>query len=210
MKEIQYLGIRKTGCIDKRYGTEGTHSYSIFECPICSKQYELATSRGKKQVTCKECRGLQNTRHGKAGTKLYNVWQSMLQRCNNPKSQKYHIYGGKGICVDPKWNTWEGFWEDMGSSYEEGLTIDREDSSKDYTKSNCRWITLSQNSSETTARVAVIQLRKVLVPVVHFVEVQEWESASKAAETLGLIPNKICRVCKGNAKTHGGFGWKYK
>ena len=34
MKEIASLGVRGTGQIDKRYGTERTASYAIFECPI--------------------------------------------------------------------------------------------------------------------------------------------------------------------------------
>lgn len=143
------------------------------------------------------------------GKPVYYVWQAMLQRCKNPKHPKFHIYGGKGITVDEKWKTFEGFWEDMEVGFEEGLSIDRKDSSLGYNKDNCRWITLSQNSSETTKRKPVVQLRKVLVPEKHFVEVQAWESSQKAAETLGLVPSHITAVCMGKRTTHGGFGWKY-
>lgn len=35
-------------------------------------------------------------KHGGCGTPLYNVWKSMRQRCNNPKSPDYRWYGNKG------------------------------------------------------------------------------------------------------------------
>ena len=208
MKEIKYLGIKQEG-IDPRYGTYRTASYSIFECPICLKHYEIKTSRGKKQETCKDCRGTQNVTHGHSSKKYYSTWIQMLQRCNNPKNKKYPIYGGKGIKVDPKWETFEGFWEDMGSTYEDGLTIDRIDSSKDYCKDNCRWLTLSENCSQTTKRRPVNQYRQVHVPTKSWVYEKTWDSAQQAAETLSLVPTHITSVCLGKRKTHGGFKWEY-
>ena len=38
---------------------------------------------------------------------------------------------------------------------------------------------------------------------------QTWESALKAADTLGLVAAHITAVCMGKRTTHGGFGWKY-
>jgi len=209
MKEVAILGLRTAG-IDKRYNKLRTVTYSLFECPICNKHYELPRSKGLNQKTCIDCRGIQKITHGHSDKNYYYVWQAMKARCSNPSNAKYHIYGGKGITVCDKWLTFEGFWEDMGSGYEEGLTIDRIDASKGYSKDNCRWITKSQNSSETTKRRPVIQLRKILQPVKGFEEVAEWESAQKAADTLGLVPAHITAVCKGQRQTHGGFGWQYK
>ena len=210
MREIMELGIKETGKIDPRYNTAITASYSVFECPVCLKQQEMKTHIGRKRATCIGCRGTQLTSHGYSNTKQYYVYQSMKQRCNNPKNKKYHIYGGKGIQLDPTWDTFAGFWADMGDTYEEGLTIDREDSSKNYCKENCRWITLSQNSSETTKRRPVIQYRVARKPVLNYVYIQEFESALKAAETLGLTAAHITAVCKEQRKTHGGFAWEYK
>ena len=210
MQEIKKLGIRGTGQIDKRYGTETTASYSLFECPVCKQHFELKTIRGNKQKTCKECRGTQNTTHGKSNTLEYFVWQSMLQRCNNPKNKKYHIYGGKGVQVCPAWNTFEGFWKDMGSTYKEGLIIDRLDSNKNYCSENCQWVSLSYNSHKTTKRRPVMQYRVVLKPEKNVVFIQEFESAKHAADVLGLTAAHITAVCQGKRKTHGGFAWSYK
>jgi hypothetical protein len=209
MKELRYLGIKGTGHIDKRYNREHTASFSFFECPVCLKEFELVTKRGKLQTTCKSCRGTQMVKHGMSNTPVYFAWQQMVQRCVNPKNAKYNIYGGKGISVDPKWITFEGFWEDMCENYKEGLTIDRVDSTKNYTKDNCQWLTKSDNSSKTSRKRAVVQLRKVLVPSVTFVEEKVWESALQAAEILGLVAGHISAVCLGKRQTHGGFGWKF-
>lgn len=209
MKETQYLGVKGTGEIDKRYAVEHTSSYSIFECPKCGKHYELRTSRGRKQVTCKDCRGTQLETHQMSSHKIYKAWAGMRQRCINPKCKAYAKYGAKGILCDDSWKTFEGFWADMGATYEDGMTIDRKDSSKGYSKENCRWLTLSQNSSETTKRREVIQLRQVLTPSKQYVEERKWDSAKQAADSLGLVAAHITVVCQGKRKTHGGFSWKY-
>lgn len=210
MKEIKKLGIRGTGSVDKRYGTERTASFSLFECPVCKQHFELRTTVGKKQKTCKNCRGTQNVTHGKSNTLEYFVWQSMLQRCNNPKNDKFHIYGGKGIKVCPAWETFEGFWADMGNIYKKGLTIDRKDSNKDYCPENCQWVSHSYNSHKTIKRKPVLQYRVILKPERSLEFIQEFESAKRAADTLGLIAAHITVVCQGKRKTHGGFAWKYK
>jgi hypothetical protein len=42
--------------------------------------------------------------------------------------------------VNKKWHNFIGFWDDMGSSYNEILTLDRINVNGNYTKSNCRWV----------------------------------------------------------------------
>lgn len=210
MKEVENLGIKETGYIDKRYGTKCRATFSIFECPVCLKQMEMRRNKGLTQNTCIDCRGTQNVTHGLADSKPYNVWQAMHQRCENPKNKKYHIYGGKGITVCDEWKTFEGFWKDNKDLYQDELTIDRMDSSKGYNKDNVRWITKSQNSSETTKRKEVIQYRVALKPEKHLVEVKQWNSALEAANELGLVASHIGAVCLNKRTFHGGFVWKFK
>lgn len=90
-----------------------------------------------------------NTKHGLCGTQFYYAWNSMLGRCQRPKDTNYKKYGARGIKVCAKWQSFEGFKEDMYSSYLAHLQIhgkrktslDRIDFDKDYEKSNCRWAT---------------------------------------------------------------------
>lgn len=195
---------------DSRYNKPRTASYGMFQCPFCNKVYELRLTKGLNQKSCKDCRGELNKTHGQTNTKLYNVWQSMLQRCGNPRNKKYHIYGGKGVTVCDKWKTFEGFYEDNYSLYQDGLTIDRIDSSGNYCLENVRWISQKKNSSETTKRRPVIQSRISLVPSKHFVEVAKWDSAKQAADALGLVAAHITATCQDKRKTHGGFNWQYE
>lgn len=60
----------------------------------------------------------------------------------------YQWYGGKGIKICERWQSYSNFKEDMGESYKTGLTLDRLDSSKDYSKENCQWLTKSENSAK--------------------------------------------------------------
>lgn len=72
--------------------------------------------------------------------KEYHSWNSMKNRCNNPKLKEYKNYGGRGITYDTRWEDFREFFKDMGKR-PEGTTLDRIDVDKDYCKENCRWAT---------------------------------------------------------------------
>jgi len=87
-----------------------------------------------------------NFSHGMAGTKLYNVWNTMRFRCDNVKCECYKNYGGRGIKVCKRWEKFENFYKDMGDC-QKGLSLDRIDNSKGYNKANCRWATVEEQVS---------------------------------------------------------------
>lgn len=68
----------------------------------------------------------------------YAAWRAMRQRCNNPKHEFYHRYGGRGIKVCRQWGSFSKFMADMGPR-PDGMTLERVENDVGYTPENCVW-----------------------------------------------------------------------
>lgn len=97
--------------------------------------------------------GRANRTHGKSRTRLYKVWCGMTGRCYDPSKPYYKWYGGRGIKVCDEWrNDFQSFYDwAMANGYDPNAlhgecTIDRIDSDGNYEPSNCRWVSMAEQS----------------------------------------------------------------
>ena len=96
----------------------------------------------------------------KQPTPEYSAWYNMKRRCYDVNNKGYHRYGRRGISVCDRWlNSYEAFLEDMGRRPSSKHSIDRIDNDGNYTPSNCRWATgteQSRNRSEYNIKAWVL------------------------------------------------------
>lgn len=129
-------------------------------------------------------------------TTTQQTFYDMRKRCLNPRSSRYEYYGGRGIKIDPRWNKFKNFLEDMGER-PKGMTLDRIDVNGNYTKSNCRWTSWlvqqsNRRNNNDTPGVgwhkssskwrAYIRFERVHINLGYFIDYDEAVKVRKAAE----------------------------
>lgn len=128
---------------------EGPHIYWRCICD-CGKERTISgITLGKGTNSCGCIRSEKSRErlltHGMRRTKEYKSWASMLQRCQNKEDAAYDRYGGRGIAVDPSWQSFEQFFKDMGNRPPK-TSLERVRNNEGYCKENCIWGTAREQA----------------------------------------------------------------
>lgn len=121
-------------------------------CGVKRNVVEHALKSGKsKSCGCLKGKFVSNCvkKHGESGTRLYNIWRSMKQRCYYQKHMAFHNYGGRGISICKEWlsNKILFFVWARSHGYKDTLDIDRINNNGNYSPDNCRFVTKKENNN---------------------------------------------------------------
>ena len=120
-----------------------------------------------------------NPKHGAymRNKRLYNVWISMIRRCEDENRDSYPRYGGRGITVCSEWHDPNIFmdWAEL-NGYGDGLQLDRIDNSGPYSPDNCRWVTTKENCRNTRRNkfITLCGIRKTVAEWCETLDISEY------------------------------------
>lgn len=154
--ETRFGRLTVMGEADPSFDTNGAMvRHAMFRCS-CGEVRRIKVSSVKSGVTqscgClardaasslaeRTCLKHGDARAGRSAVE-YRLYRAMLNRCFNPKVERYPEYGGRGITVADEWRGeggYERFLAHIGRRPSSDHSIDRIDPDGDYRAGNVRW-----------------------------------------------------------------------
>ncbi len=93
----------------------------------------------------------------------YATWMMIRQRCRNPKCRDYPRYGGRGINVARRWDSFDTFLDDLGPR-PRGYSLVRRSPDADFAPATCSWRPRAEQqrhrSANRLAEKDVIRIRE--------------------------------------------------
>lgn len=140
----------------------------------------------------------------KSQKRIYKCYKQIKQVCFNTKHPLYKTIGAKGITLGEDFKTFEDF-EKWGlcNGYKDDLDLIRIDLNKNFTSSNCKWVTTKERLSRDLRK----KRRKIaqIDPKTNEI-IKIFDSVSMAMEQIG---SGIDQALKDPKLIRHGFKWQY-
>lgn len=131
-----------------------------------------------------------NRIHGGVGSRLYVIWCGIKSRCEGKPTAStmpyYKNYGGRGIKVCAEWrDNFQAFkdWA-LSHGYKDGLQIDRVNNDGHYEPSNCRWVTVKENSRNKRTNIFLTAFGETK-------PLEDWHSDPRCLTTRWVLRRRI-------------------
>lgn len=165
-------------CRAANHVTPSGKSHVAYVCRCNCGKERVVIAHSLRAGTTKSCGCLiaeetsrRTTKHGanRRGKRAaeYGTWAQMRSRCNDPHSNNYDSYGGRGISVCARWDSFANFLADMGPR-PPGHSIDRIDVNGNYEPGNCRWAD-RKTQSRNTRRTTYVEFNGAVRPLIDVV-----------------------------------------
>jgi hypothetical protein len=118
-----------------------------------------------------------------SGRPEYAIYHGMLHRCYAPRCKEFHLYGGRGIAVCPRWlgpGGFDRFFQDLGPRPFPRASINRLDNDGHYEPGNVVW---ADQRTQTRNK----RNNHRLTHVGRTMALSAW------AEKLGMLPGTLSR-----------------
>lgn len=142
-------------------------SFWLCECQCGEKRMVMAGHlKAGRSRSCgclsREISSRVKTTHGKSKTRIYKIWKGIRKRCLSKTEKAYVNYGGRGIKICSRWNSFENFLFDMGYPPSISHSVDRIDNDGHYCPENCRWVTdTEQANNKRTNKMLTIKGKRM-------------------------------------------------
>ncbi len=153
---MRFTRLAVLGCIRKERDISG-RSMLVWHCRCdCGKEIETRSSNllsgDTNSCGCYVrdlCIGRAVHGHARDGRRSPELlsWKNMHDRCTNPKTDAYPWYGGRGIKVCARWNTFASFLADVGPRPSRDYTLERLNTNGNYEPDNVVWATRMQQGA---------------------------------------------------------------
>jgi hypothetical protein len=130
-------------------------------CRVCGTTANLVRDSSRETGFKEICREhhKEQMRAARAKRPERHILSIMIQRCHNERHPKFHLYGGRGIAVDPAWRAKGGFalfFQHIGPRPTPKHSVDRIKNDRGYEPGNVRWATQAEQMANTRVNRHVV------------------------------------------------------